>query len=80
VDDRRGTRDSDLVLHGVLGAALLLAAAALLLFVVPALFDRHDGVDDLGALALAVGVPALAFLLGRRLWRSWTMFTHGDDR
>jgi hypothetical protein len=80
VGDRPGTRDTDLVLHGVLGAALLIAAAVLLLFAVPALFDRHDSVDDLAALALAVGVPAVTFLLARRLWRSWTMFTHGDDR
>jgi len=68
------------VLHAASAAGLAVTATALLLFAVPALFDRHDSVDDLGALALAIGVPATSFLLGRRIWRSWKMFTHGEDR
>jgi hypothetical protein len=54
----------------ILGSALLI--------IVPDLFNRHSTEADLGALVLAGGAIAFAFLVGRHLWRSITSPLDGD--
>jgi cytochrome b561 len=67
-----GDRDRHVVLHGVLAAILLLVVAAVFLFVVPDLFDRHDSSMDMLAIGAVIGTVAVTYLAARYLWRSFS--------
>jgi hypothetical protein len=75
-----GNRDIDIVVHLVLATALVVADACVLLFAVPALFDRHRTELDLAALLLVTGSLAFSYLAGRYLWRSARHCIGGGDQ
>jgi hypothetical protein len=49
--------------------AILIGSLALILWVAPALFNRHDSLADLAALIVAAVALSCAYLAARELWR-----------
>ena len=72
-------RDVDVVVHALLGLAVVVADGYVLLFLVPDLFDRHRSELDVAALAVVGSALAFSYLAVRYLWRSIHTLTDGED-